>query len=318
MIDVPHATVRGSQRVARNVARLTLAAVLGAMLAACGGGKEDKPTTQTAARVNKEEITVHQINFMLEQQRAIPPALAASASRQALSRLIDQELAMQEAKNLKVDRDPRVVRQLEAARREIIARAYVERIGSTIARPSASEIKDFYDNKPELFSQRRVYTLEEVTIEAQPEQMGALKAALAGAKDADAFGELLRAQGIRYARKRAVTAAEQLPIDRLADFADMKEGQTIFNPSPVGAQVLFMLGSQSQPVELDRARPAIEQFLLNERRTKAIQDDLAALRAAAKIEYVGEFAGMGDAAPAADLAPVATPFAPGASGVPAR
>src|SRR5215213_997009 len=59
------------------------------LLAGCSDKKEDKPATQTAARVNKEEITVHQINFMLQQQRALPPEQAASAGKQVLERLID-------------------------------------------------------------------------------------------------------------------------------------------------------------------------------------------------------------------------------------
>ena len=43
------------------------------MLAGCGDKKKDKPASQTAAKVNKEEITVHQINFVLQQQRCLAP-----------------------------------------------------------------------------------------------------------------------------------------------------------------------------------------------------------------------------------------------------
>ena len=66
------------------------------LLAGCGD-KKDKASSQTAAKVNKEEITVHQINQLLAQQRGLAPAQAASASAQVLERLIDQELALQKA-----------------------------------------------------------------------------------------------------------------------------------------------------------------------------------------------------------------------------
>ena len=92
----------------RILARAASLAIAAAALAACGGSRPEGQASQTAAKVNKEEITVHQINFVLGQQRAVPPELAASASRQVLERLIDQELAMQKAGDQKLDRDPRV------------------------------------------------------------------------------------------------------------------------------------------------------------------------------------------------------------------
>lgn len=262
--------------------------------------KKDKGATQAAARVNSQEITVHQINQVLEQQRAMPPAQAASASRLVLARLVDQELALQEAQNQKLDRDPQVVRQLEAARREIIARAYLDRVGSGVSRPTAEEVKKYYDANPALFSERRVYNLEELNIEAKPEQVDVLRAALQEAKDVGAFVAVLKDQGFKFSQRQALTPAERLPLDRVAAFASMKDGQASFTVLPGGVQVMVVVDSRLQPVTEDQARPLIEQFLVNERRQKAIQDDLAALRAAAKIEYVGEFAN--GARPVSDLA----------------
>jgi EpsD family peptidyl-prolyl cis-trans isomerase len=108
-------------------------------LAGCGDKKESKGATQTAVKVNKEEITVHQINFMLQQQRGLKPEQAEAASKQILERLIDQELALQKATELKLDRDPRVMQQLEAAKREIVSRAYLEKAGEAASKPTADE-----------------------------------------------------------------------------------------------------------------------------------------------------------------------------------
>ena len=102
--------------------RFCAVALAAVALVACGD-RQDKGATQAAAKVNKEEITVHQINFVLQQQRGLKPEQVEPASRQILERLIDQQLALQKADELKLDREPRVVQQLEAAKREIIARA---------------------------------------------------------------------------------------------------------------------------------------------------------------------------------------------------
>jgi hypothetical protein len=57
--------------------------------------------------------------------------------------------------------------------------------------------------------------------------------------------------------------------------------------TPNGAQVIVLAGSRSQPVTMEQATPAIEQFLLNERKREVIAKDLKKLRDAAKIEYAG-------------------------------
>ncbi|GAB4114513.1 MAG: hypothetical protein Fur0014_17120 [Rubrivivax sp.] len=124
---MPFCTSPGRTRLG-SMALLTVVTAGALMLAACGDRK-DKAASQTAAKVNKEEITVHQINFVLQQQRGLKPEQAEAAGRQVLERLIDQELAVQKADELKLDRDPRVVQQLEAVRREVLARAYAEKVG---------------------------------------------------------------------------------------------------------------------------------------------------------------------------------------------
>jgi len=298
--------------------RFTLVALVSsaALLAACGDKKE-KGASQTAVKVNKSEVTVHQINFVLQQQRNIRPEQTDAASKQILERLIDQELALQKADDLKIDRDPRVVQQLEAAKREIIARAYLEKVGEAAPKPTPEEIKKYFDEKPALFKERRIYSIQEIGIEAKPEQVATLRDKLAASKNINEFVEFLKANDFKFAGNQAVRAAEQLPLQSLDAFAKMTDGQAMLNVAPNGVQVVVLAGSRSQPVGEEQARPAIEQFLLNERKRKLIEDDVKAMRAAAKIEYVGKFAeGAPGAAPAAPAAPAkpAPEAAPAASG----
>lgn len=285
-----------------SIGRIATVTAVAATVALVGCGEKKKPATQTAARVNQEEITVHQINYVLSQQRALPASQAASAGKQVLERLIDQELALQKAAEQKIDRDPRVTQQVEAARRDIIARAYFEKIGAGAPKPSDAEVKAYYDNNPALFRNRRIYTLQELNIEAAPEQADSLRAKLQAAKDLNEFVEYLKANNIKFTGTQAIRPAEQLPLTALPAFAQMKDGQTLFNKTPKGVQVIILAASRSQPVDEERARPAIEQFLLNERKRKVIEDDLKALRATAKIEYVGDYVKSAEDKAAADKA----------------
>lgn len=290
-------------RLLRAPLTLMAAAAMVVALSGCGDKNKDKPASQTAAKVNKEEITVHQINFVLQQQRGLAPEQAASASKQVLERLIDQELALQKAQDQKLDRDPRVVQQLEAARRDIVARAYVDKIAAGAPKPAPAEIKAYYEAHPALFSARRVYNLQELSIQATPEQVAPLQAKLAESKDIADFVNYLKSNDIKFGANQAVRAAEQLPLASVDKFAQMKDGETIFSRSPTGAQVVIVVGSRSQPVDEAHATPAIEQFLWNERKRRVVEDDVRAMRSSAKIEYVGDYAKGGAREMSAPSAP---------------
>ncbi len=302
---------RGVCRESRFGGRITLIALAASLvlLAGCGDKNKDKSASQAAAKVNKEEITVHQIDFVLQlqQQRGLQPEQAEVAGKQILERLIDQELAVQKAEDLKLDRDPRVVQQIEAARREIIARAYIEKTGEAASKPTDAEIKAYYEAKPALFAARRIYSLQEIAIEAKPEQVATLREQLGASKSINDFVEFLKANGYRFAGNQAVRPAEQLPLNLLDTFAKLNDGQAVLLPSATGAQVVLVVGSRSEPVDEARAKPAIEQFLSNDAKRKLVESDIKALRAAAKIEYKGKF---GPAAADAASAPPATAAAP--------
>ena len=296
-------------------ARVVVVALAAASLAlaACGGRKTDKAASQSAARVNKEEITVHQINLLLQQQRGLKPEQVDTVSKQLLEFLIDQELAVQRTRELKIDQDQRVILQLEAAKRDVLARAYAERIGESAGAPSAEEIKTYYDANPLLFKERRVYSLQELAIEARPEQVAALREQLPRVKSASELVEYLKANNLRFNANQGVRGAEQLPADALVKVNTLKDNQMVMLPSPAGALVIALVGSRPEPADETRARPGIEQFLLNAAKRKRIEADMKAQRATAKIEYIGKFSeAAASAAPAAALqAPVTAPAASG-------
>jgi len=272
----------------------------------CGDGKKSEKASQTAAKVNKEEITVHQINFVLQRQQGLKPEQTEAASKQVLERLIDQEVVVQKAQDLKLDRDPRVVQQIEAAKREIIARAYADRIGEAATKPTSEDVAKYYSDNPALFSDRHIYNLQEVNVEAKPDQVPAIRASLEKVKNAAEFIEFLKSGDYHFNGNQAVRSAEQLPLAALRTIAKMKDGDSVANVTPAGLQILFLAGSRSQPINEVQAKPAIEQFLTNQRKGELVQKDVKALREAAKIEYIGKFAEKAsDAASAA--APLAAP-----------
>jgi EpsD family peptidyl-prolyl cis-trans isomerase len=271
------------------IGRSVCGAALVLLLAACGA-KSDKTATQVAAKVNKDEISVHQVNFMLQRQGSAAPGQEQQLSQEAVERLIDQQLALQKAEELKIDRDPQVMQAVDAARREIVARAYLERMSSSISKPTAQEIRQYYASKPLLFAQRRIYDLREVNIEATPQQIQQLQSKLATARNADELSAQLRAAGLRHEVRQSSTAPESLPMAVVDRVASLGSGQSLVLTAPGGAKVVYLVEARPAPLDEAAAAPRIERFLINERKRQVFEQDLKALRAKAQIEYVGAFA----------------------------
>jgi EpsD family peptidyl-prolyl cis-trans isomerase len=264
-----------------------------ALIAGCGkheGGDTKKAATQVAAKVNSTEVTVSQINNILARNQNLAPEAAERAKREILDRLIDAELAKQEAIAKKLDRSPNVVQALEAAKTEILARAYVEQVAAAQIKPTPDDVKKYYAEHPELFSQRRLYNIEEVSMPAQDGLAAKLREQVAKARSLQDIANWLKAQGIQFTANRGARSAEQLPLGLLPQLQTMKNGEMRVIEAPGGLQVLRIAASQDAPVDEARATPVIQQFLFNQTSTEAIVKDRKQLREKAKIEYVGEFA----------------------------
>lgn len=300
------------QRSIRMMALMPVVIASALVIAGCGDkSKSEAKASQAAARVNDEEITVHQINQLLERQQGIKPEQAEAASRQALEGLIDQQLAVAKAEEKKLDRDPQIVALLDSTRRSILARAYVEKASAAGAgTPSAEDVRKYFDAKPALFAQRKVYALQEFTVPASADQTKELIAKLKTTKSAQDFGEVLKASGVKFTANQTTQAAESLPLGIIEPLSKVDDGEALYITAQDGFKALLIVASKSQPVTFEQAKPAIEQYLTVERRREFAQKELKALRAAAKIEYIGKFAEKAASGAAAQTAAPAAAAAP--------
>lgn len=292
--------------------KLYLSLMIAALMAGCGDKKEGESATaaapaQVAAKVNGSELTVKQVEFALERIPNLDKEQAKAASLQVVRALVDQEVIAQKALSDKMDSDPVVMQALDAARRQILAEAYMKRKLGTPAEPTDADITTYFDAHPELFSKRKVYRLQEVSIKAPKDKHEAIRAQLSASKTLNDFAEWLKTENIPAKAGQGVKPAEQLPKEILPKLAAMPDGQAMVVNAPDGLLVIVLADSQMQPVTLEQAKPAIARLLQTEARQKAVKAELDALKAAAKIEYLGEFADAGKeaAAPAEEAAPAA-------------
>lgn len=290
-----------------------IATALALGLAGCGKSDDKKVATQVAAKVGSEEISVHQINQVLSRANTAgaSPEAAKAMGREVLEKLIDQQLAVDQATEAKLQRSPEVVSQIESARREILARAYLQQLASTLPKPTPEEVKKYFVEHPQLFSERRVFNVQEIVVPANAGVTEQLRGFASGSKPIEEVAAFLKSKDIKFGGGSAQRPAEQIPLELLAKIHGLKDGQSTVIETPQAVTLLRVASSQQAPVPEAAALPRIEQFLSNQRAGVAVAAKLKELRAATTITYMGEFT-KPDAAPAAAATPAAasTPTAP--------
>lgn len=296
-MNTPSLTTRSSTTIALMIAFVLIAGCSKKEDAQKDAGK-DKAVTQVAAKVNTEEITVHQINSILSRSPKIAPEAATQAKFDILNRLIDQQVTKQQAIEKKLDRKPEVVQAIEAARSEILARAYIEQFTASQPQPTAEEIRQYYAAHPELFAERRIFDIEEIVLLPQEGLNARLRDQVAKSRSMQEVANWLKSQDIQFAPNRGVRPAEALPLELLPKLQTMKDGEMRFIEANDRLYVFRIAGSKTAAVDEKTASPRIRQFLFNKRSSEAAAAEIKRLKSAANIEYVGEFAGGADAAKA--------------------
>jgi EpsD family peptidyl-prolyl cis-trans isomerase len=259
------------------------------LLAACGAGAPSADS-QVAVRINKGEISVHQVQAVLKRQPRLLADKPEVAATKVLEVLIEQELAAQAAVEKGLDREPDVVQALQLAQREVLARAYQEKLAANAHGASSDEIDRYYDSHPAVFAQRRLYMLQEFVVEATAEQASGLAAIAKRAKGADEVEHLLREAGLKPRSRRFVQAAEDVPAIVLEPLSKLEKGQSLAVTQGPVPRVFTLLDVQSAPVDRRQAADVIAGYLVSERKRQLVTPAMKALRDAADIKYQGAFA----------------------------
>ena len=84
--------------------------------------------------------------------------------------------------------------------------------------------------------------------------------------------------------------AEQLPLEMLSRLAKMQPGQVMALETPANFSLSILMGVRDQPVNEPQATPAIQRFLIAQKREKLADAEIKRLRSEAKVELLGKFA----------------------------
>jgi EpsD family peptidyl-prolyl cis-trans isomerase len=278
---------------------MAFAGMLVVLVSACNSKVEQKPG-QALANVNGEEITVMQLNDELSRSNA-PATQQEAARKQALEALIDRQLLISEAAKEKVDRDPRVVQAIERARSVILAQAYMQKRLGTPAKPTAAEVEAYYSQNPQFFAQRKHFDMREIILPTR-EVNDELKAVMDKTRSLDDVAAWLDQHKVKYQKAQLSRSGSELPPELSAKLLALAKGQLFIVREGERSMLVTIADIRSSPVELDAARPQIEQYLVAKKGKESAEEEVKRLRASAKIAYINQPSPVADAgAPATAL-----------------
>ena len=267
--------------------------VLFTLLIGCADA--DRPSSnatqpsQVIARVNGEEISLLQYRRALGLAKVRNPTEAVR--QEIVDKLVDRELAVEQAFELRLDRQADVLVELEEARRDVLARAWAKRVAVEVRAPDDSAAARYYAEHPHLFSERRVYHLREAALSSDQVQYPQARERLVRGDSTTETLAWLKARDVVMKDRVVIRTAEQLPIEALPRLATTAPGKPAYFETPRGLLIYEVLESRAAPLDWGSARPVILAHLAKQAGKAAVVSEKQRLRRNANIHYsapVGE------------------------------
>lgn len=265
-------------------------AVLTALPACDGKANDGIPAGQTIARVDGQDVTIHELNAELKNV-ALPTGDARKAvEQQALQRIIDRRILAGLARERALDKSPEFVLLQQRAEDAVLVDLLQQTIAGQTKRPTASEARSFVNANPSLFANRKLLTLDQIVFPmpkdpAQLQQLAPLKSM------ADVEKWLIE-NGIEYRRQPAQLDTLQIEPSIASRILSLPPGEVFVVPSKGSVAANVITGSRDQPVSGDEAS-RIAMAILQSRAvlataTKELEAEVKKRRAA--VTYQAGFA----------------------------
>ena len=237
---------------------------------------------QVLARVNGDEISVHQVNYALKYSRQRNNS--AGASQEILDTMISRQLAVQEAMSMGLDRNPDVMMRLEEARLETLASAYAAEVARRLPPVTDGDVANFYRDNPALFAQRRIYRLREITVPIDSDSYKIIKDELAKAPPSNKTLTWMRQQPGRMTDQTVVRPSNDLPADIAGRLLTNGPGTWQLFESPAGLLLYEVQSFEVNPISWTDAAPKIRDSLARQAEKEQLNKIIAQLRDKAKID----------------------------------
>jgi EpsD family peptidyl-prolyl cis-trans isomerase len=263
--------------------KLIYSAILFGMLSACDNKNSVGNHSQVIAKVNGDEITVHQVNAELQRIK-MPVSNPEALSKKVLESLIDRQLLVQEAIKLNLDHTPEVVELVEAARAQIYAQAYLARKISSMPPAKEDEVRKFMAEHPEVFNERKMLSTTDVVFSNDPSKID-YDTLQAKVSNLDELKTLLARHQIHFDMLQEQIPSESMPKQALSMLNQIKVGDLLFMHDDNNKVIVRGVNSIiDAPLETNQSMEMATKIVNERKRQQFINDELNRLKKLARID----------------------------------
>ncbi|WP_330701563.1 peptidyl-prolyl cis-trans isomerase [Novosphingobium resinovorum] len=257
------------------VLRLGVALLAATGLSACG----DVETTpdQVLVRGDDFEITVQEYDQVLRRSPLVTKEAIGPMRQAVMEGLIGEKLLAEEALKAGLDKQAATAQAIAAAKRSVLAQAYVQKLAGNSFRPDEREVRQYYAAHQAQFGERRRLVLSEYVVRSDLPDVRQYVETL----DKRGMGELATALAQAMPSITPVTLvrfSDEIPDTPGRTLQRLQAGDAIVYQTPGHVHLGQVQSVEIDPIALVAARPRIEAGLVAQRQSELVRTTVQALR----------------------------------------
>src|SRR6476646_4023060 len=258
--------------------QLLAAVAMSLAVAGCkkSGDKADVASGQVVAVVDGKEITTSELNAEMQGMNVPNNEQAREqAKNAALDVLISRTILTNVARERKLDQSPTYIMQKRRADEALLVQTLQRDIASKITPPTRADAMAFINATPDLFSQRKVYSLDQIAF-AVPQGNTTLLKELEPLKTMEAVQQKLIESRVQYQRANGKLDAIQVDPNLMKRIAQLPPGEIFVLPNNGMLIANKVTKVDVVPFQGDPAIDYAMNYLQNKKISEAADKDLKA------------------------------------------
>jgi EpsD family peptidyl-prolyl cis-trans isomerase len=247
---------------------LLLAAPLA--LVACGD-KSSAPSGQVVATVNGEEITTTDLDSELNGATAPTPEGQKQLQRMALENIINRTILAQAAEKEGLAKGPEFAVIERKAKQAALVELLQRNLGKSLPQPSNEEVDNFVAENPSLFSNRKVFVVDQIVV---PQVNQQLLKALEPVKTLAEAQAVLQKFNVQGNQTVGVIDSLTIPPQAATQIGNLPPDEVFIIPANGAIRINHVRSSQVDPISGDQAKQIAKEMLTRQRGQTAMQTTL--------------------------------------------